>query len=286
MKTKNLVSVNIRTFNSAGTLTKTLQSVKDQSYSNIETVVSDGYSKDESVKIAKSYGAKINYVHKLGDARFENYRKSKGKYLLSLDSDQILDSKVIEECVNLCEKKGFDAVTISEKSLIKNGTILEKLIAYDKWVIDQNKDADVKFGTACPRFFKKKLFDNLKWPKGLAVFDDTILYAEILKKGAKVAYLSEHSVRHHEVSSWIILFKKFIRYGRGYSNAFRSQPSTIAAHSLPRRSYFSRAAFTKPHYFLGLLVLYVVKAIAASIGVLASILFKDKIQTENILQQK
>lgn len=274
MKTQSLVSVNIRTFNSAKTLEKTLQSVKDQSYRNFEIIVSDGRSIDNSIDIARRYGARVHFVEKLGDARYQDYKISRGKYLLSLDSDQILDRKVIEECVALCEEKGFDAVTISEKSIIQKGTLLEKLIAYDKWVIDQNKDADVTFGTACPRFFRKELFDTLKWPKGLAVFDDTILYAELLRNGAKVAYLSEQSIRHHEVSSWIVFFKKFIRYGKGYANAFKSQPSTIAAHSLPRRSYFSRVAFTKPHYFFGLLILYIIKASAATIGVLSSMLQK------------
>ncbi len=279
MKTQSLVSVSIRTFNSAKTLEKTLRSVKDQTYKNFEIIVSDGRSSDNTVEIARKYDARVHYVEKLGDARYQDYKISRGRYLLSLDSDQVLDYKVIEKCVGLCEEKGFDAVTISEQSIIQKGTLLEKLIAYDKWVIDQNKDADAKFGTACPRFFKKELFDTLKWPKGLAVFDDTILYAQLLKNGAKVAYLSEQSVRHHEVSGWIEFFKKFIRYGKGYSNAFKSQPSTIAAHSLPRRSYFSKAALRRPHYFFGLLVLYAVKATAASIGALSYFI-------ENALKRK
>ena len=266
--TSPLVSINIRIYNSAKTLKETFDSIKTQTYKNIEVVAADGFSEDDSVSIAKSFGARVYFADKLGDARKLNYEKSRGKYLLSLDSDQVLDNNVIENCVNLCEEKGFDAVTISEKSIIQKGTLLEKLIAYDKWVIDQNKDADVFFGTACPRFFKKELFDEVEWPEGLAIFDDTILYEELLKKGAKVAYLSNYSIRHHEVSSWIVFFKKFVRYGRGYPNAFKSKPSTIAAHSLPRRSYFSKAALSKFHFFLGLLLLYGVKVIAAGSGVI------------------
>lgn len=266
MKRKPLVSVNIRTYNSEKTLEKTLTSVKGQTYPNIEIVVSDGYSTDRSVDIAKKYGAKVNFADKLGDARYQNYEKSKGEYILSLDSDQILEKKVIEGCVSLCEGKSVDAVTIAEKSLIQKGTLVERLIAFDKWVIDKQKDADVMFGTACPRFFRKDLFRNLTWPEELAVFDDTILYSELLKQGAKIEYLSSSSVLHHEVTSWIDFFKKFFRYGRGYVGALRAQPSTIVAHSLPRRSYFSKVAFSKPQYFLGLLLLYAVKATAAFLG--------------------
>lgn len=265
-----LVSVNIRTYNSEKTLRETLQTVKEQTYKNIELVISDGHSKDGSVDIAKEFGAKIGYADKLGDARYQNYKNSKGKYVLSLDSDQLLDKEVIEMCVKECEKNGFDALTIPEKSIIDKGTILQKLISFDKWLIDQNQDADAVFGTACPRFFKKTLLDEIKWPKELAIFDDTILYAELLAKGARVEYLQGHYIRHHEVSSWWIFAKKFFRYGKGYAGAFKEKPTTIAAHSLPRRSYFSSKALSKPHYFLGLLVLYSVKVTAAVSGMLTS----------------
>lgn len=271
MKKQPLVSVNIRTFNSAKTLGETLQSVKDQTYKNIETLVSDGYSSDDSVKIAKEFGALVNMADKLGDARYQNYAKSQGKYILSLDSDQVLDRELIEECVLECEKNKFDALTIPEKSIIDKGTFLQKLIAYDKWVVDKTQDQDVTFGTACPRFFRKELLKDIHWPKELAVFDDTILYDELLKKNAKIKYLDGIYIRHHEVSSWIVFAKKFYRYGKGYFGAFKEKPATIAAHSLPRRSYFSKAAMTKPHYFLGLLLLYTVKGASAMLGVISGI---------------
>lgn len=268
MKIPPLVSVNIRTYNSAKTLHDTLVSVKKQMYRNIEILISDGYSKDDSVDIAKKYGAKVHFADKLGDARYQNYQKSRGTYILSLDSDQTLDPKLIESCVELCESQNLDALTISERSKIQKGTLVEKLIAYDKWVIDENKDADVVFGTACPRFFRKSVLATIVWPKELAVFDDTILYDELLKKGANIGYLSSPSIYHYEVTSWKVFFKKFFRYGKGYFGALKERPGTIAFHSLPRRSYFSPASLSKPHYFLGLLFLYFVKVTAAGFGVL------------------
>ncbi len=270
MKTQSLVTINIPTYNSSKTLTETLGSIKRQTYPNIEVIISDGNSKDETVAIARSYGAKVQFVEKLGDARYRNYKKTRGTYLFSVDSDQVLDPRVVAECVRLCEEEGFDGVTIREQSIVTKGTFLEKLIAFDKWLIDKNKSDDAIFGTACPRFFRKSLFDRIKWPKGLSVFDDTILYVQLRKMGARIAYLSDASIRHREVTSWWAFIKKFFRYGKGYFGALKTQPGVIAAHSLPRFSYFSRAALSKPHYFLGLLFLYGVKAISAGAGVLVS----------------
>lgn len=266
-----LVSVNIRTFNSEKIIEKTLKSIKSQVYKNIEILVSDGFSKDNSVTISKKYGAKVNFADKLGDARIQNYKKSRGKYILSLDSDQVLDRNLIKECVELCEKKSLDALSIAEKSLIQKGNYLENLLAYDKWLIDKNRDDDLNFGTACPRFFRKFFLNKIHWPQQLAIFDDTILYAEILEKGAKVDYLSSSAIRHHEVTSWITLIKKFQKYGKGYLRSLKERPATIMAHSLPRRSYFSKWALSKPRYLVGLVFLYFVKAMAAFSGILISL---------------
>lgn len=271
MNRLSLISVNIRTLNSEKTLSQTLQSIKNQTYNNIEIIIADGGSQDKSVVIAKSYRAKIYYADKLGDARYLNYRMSQGKYILSIDSDQILDSGLVEECVKICEGRNVDALIISEKSVIQKNTILERFIAYDKWIIDENKDFDAVFGTACPRFFRKSILSDISWPKKLTMFDDAILYSEILKKKALVEYVSNQSISHHEVYSWVIFIKKFYRYGRGYFRSLRAEPSTVVAHSFPRRSYFSKTAFSKPHYFLGLLLLYFVKVFAALCGTLSYI---------------
>lgn len=271
MKIKPLVSVNIRTYNSEETLRTTLESIKKQTYKNIEIVVSDGHSTDDSVAIAKEYNARVDFADKLGDARHQNYKRSLGKYVFSVDSDQVLDAKLVEACVRECEVNKYTALIIAEKSVLKRGTLLEKLLQYERWLIHQTKSVDPIFGTACPRFFEKSLLIDVKWPEGISIFDDTILYSELLKKGAKVAYVSDQFIRHSEVISWKVLMRKYYRYGKGYFLALKKDPSTIVAHSFPRSSYFSTASLSKPHYFLGLVLVYFVKVFSASLGALSSI---------------
>lgn len=271
MKTNPLVSINIRTYNSGETLRATLESIKQQSYRNIEIVVSDGNSVDDSIAIAKKFDARVDFADKLGDARHQNYKNSRGKYIFSVDSDQILDRKLVEVCVYECEVNNYSALIIAEKSVLKSGTLIEKLLQYERWLIHQTKSVDPVFGTACPRFFEKNLLTDVEWPEGISIFDDTILYSELLKKGAKIAYVSDQFIRHSEVTTWPILIRKFYKYGKGYFRALKKDPSTIVAHSLPRTSYFSKVALAKPHYFLGLILIYIVKASAASLGALSAI---------------
>lgn len=268
MKKYPLVSVNIPTYNSSLILGETLESIKKQTYPNIEIIVADGHSRDKTVEIAKEYGAKVYYAQELGRARHKAFSKSHGEYILFFDSDQIMDKWLIEKCVETCEKKKCDALTLSEKSIVKKGTLVEKLIAYDKHVIDSLKDDDAVFGTAIPRFFKAEILKDIIWPKELSVFDHTGIFLEIVKKGTKVEYLSSPSIRHYEVDSWKNFFKKFFRYGFFYFGALKDYPGPVIAHSFPRRVYFTKAALHKPGYFIGLLFLYAIKGITAFLGVI------------------
>ncbi|MFA5356590.1 MAG: glycosyltransferase, partial [Candidatus Omnitrophota bacterium] len=110
-----LVSINIATYNSARTLVKCLDSVKTQSYKNIEIIIMDSHSKDKTLEIAKSYGAKIVFAPTLATARKAGSDASSGEYIMILDSDQVLEPDVIGRCVRACEDEGFDGVTLFER---------------------------------------------------------------------------------------------------------------------------------------------------------------------------
>ena len=56
-----LVSIIIPTFNSEKYLEETLQSILDQTYTDIEIVVIDGGSVDNTINIIKKYDDKISY---------------------------------------------------------------------------------------------------------------------------------------------------------------------------------------------------------------------------------
>ncbi len=89
------VSVAIATRNSSRTLERCLNSIKDQKYpANIEIVIADGGSEDNTLEIAKKYNAKILKV----DEKKQNAEYNKGvavnaatgQVLLMIDHDNVL----------------------------------------------------------------------------------------------------------------------------------------------------------------------------------------------------
>lgn len=100
-----LVSVVVPCYNAEGFLSQTIESILDQSYGNLEVLVVDDRSTDNSVKVASSYAARDKRV-----AVFEmernagapamprniGVRRAKGKWIAFLDSDDIWHPRKIE----------------------------------------------------------------------------------------------------------------------------------------------------------------------------------------------
>jgi len=261
-----LVSVNIATYNSEKTLAKCLDSVKGQSYQNIQIVVMDSDSKDRTREIARTFGASIVFAPTLAAARKAGADASKGEYIFILDSDQILEPNVIELCVAACTDQGYDGATLFEKSLITKNTFVERVIAYDKEIFHSLQDDDPVKGTAIPRFFRASYFRRVEFDKNPPItFEHTIIHKKIVDMGAKIKFIDAF-IWHHETTTVREVARKFFRYGYYYIPAYKFDRRLAVHHSLPRRTYFHYKALKNPLLFLGLFYLYIVKAVSAGCG--------------------
>lgn len=269
MNADALVSINIPTYNSGKTLEQTLNSVASQTYKNIEIIIIDSSSRDNTVEIAKKYTDKVFNAGSLALARKLGVEKSSGKYIFLVDSDQVLENSCIAECVKACEDEGFDAVTLFEESKIIKDTFAEKIIAYDKWLVSSRQDDHPIYGTAIPRFYKAEYMRKINFLENPPItFEHSMIHNEIIKMGARVKFI-ESRIYHYETPTFRDVFKKFKRYGYYYVPALKKDANLVLHHSLPRRTYFTLKAFKKPVLLLGLFYLYFVKGIAAVAGILS-----------------
>jgi len=267
-----LVSINIATYNSAKTIGKCLDSVGRQTYNESETIIMDSHSTDGTLDIARRYGAKIVFAPTLATARQAGADASSGKYIMILDSDQVLDSEAIERCVRACEDEGYDGVTLFEKSLMTKNTFVEKVIAYDKEIFHSLHDDDPIRGTAIPRFFRASFFKRVEFDRNPPItFEHTVIHHKITQMGAKIKFVDAY-IWHHETTTLREVARKFFRYGYYYIPAYKFNRKLAIHHSLPRRTYFHYRALKNPILFIGLFYLYFVKAFAASLGAFSYIL--------------
>ena len=104
------ISIITVTLNSENTISDTLNSILSQSYKNIEHIIVDGGSTDNTLKILKNYpnkNKKVFVKKKFGIYKSINYaiKKSSGKYICILNSDDIFHSNnIIDDLVKKISK--------------------------------------------------------------------------------------------------------------------------------------------------------------------------------------
>jgi len=122
---KNLLSVIITTYNRYELLIKAIKKVKQQTYKNIEIIVSDDCSTDLTFKIQENY-PEIKYIKTQQNIGYSKNSKfalthAKGDYVIFLcDDDSLKDDTFFEQAVNeYIKNKNMD--TLISRTEIQNG---------------------------------------------------------------------------------------------------------------------------------------------------------------------
>ena len=98
------LSVVLATFNEEKNLRRCLDSVKDIAS---EIVIVDGTSKDKTVEIARSYGAKVTVTTNPPIFHINKQKaidKATGDWILQLDADEVVSSELASEIKEIMEK--------------------------------------------------------------------------------------------------------------------------------------------------------------------------------------
>ncbi len=114
-----LVSIIVSCYNAEKYIAETIQSLLNQTYSNLQIVVVNDGSTDSSEKIIKSFhDNRINYYYQANGGQCAalnfGFSKSTGKYIKFYDADDILDFEVIESQVELLEKEDAENISFIE----------------------------------------------------------------------------------------------------------------------------------------------------------------------------
>lgn len=247
---KPLVSVNIPTYNSAKTLSLTLESVANQTFKNFETIIIDSNSTDNSREIAQDFGAcVVLYDGKLLGARYIGVKESQGEYILLLDSDQILQETAIERACEMMEGNDYGMLVFEEHSYEPKTWVQRKLQAQRKASHASANGLDPQWrgrGGLLARFYRRGLLEKAfeRIPRDLlpivAAHDHAIIHQEAYNLSSRVGILT-NAVWHIEPASLFELAKKSYKWGKttkplaktGYYKEILRRASLNPAHIKP-----------------------------------------------------
>ena len=130
-----LVSVIIPAYNAENTIESTMSSALSQTYSNIEVVVVNDGSIDntENVLISKfGNDSRVRVITQINQgvsvARNTGIEQSSGEYIVFLDSDDYLENSFVSTLISLISKSNSDIAFCAYRWVDENDAILKSVI--------------------------------------------------------------------------------------------------------------------------------------------------------------
>jgi len=207
-----LVSVIVPTKNSAKFLENCLLSIKNQTYKNIELIVVDNNSTDKTKEIAKKYTDKVfNFGPERSAQVNFGVGQAGGEYFYKVDSDFILDTKVIEECIDKMNN-GFDAVVVHNSPDVSVSWIAK----VRKFEVDMYK-YDITHSSA--RFFKKEIYQSINgFNENITAGEDYDFQNRLNLGGYKTGFIEAEALHLGEPTNFCKHMKKYYDYGKDFVN--------------------------------------------------------------------
>lgn len=227
----NLVDIIVPVYNSSKTIDKCIGSLLNQSYKNINIIIVDDGSTDETLvkcEILKEMDERIQILSKenggVSSARNKGMDISKADFISFVDSDDFVEIDYIETLIkNLIETNSDISYCMNnDKNASTKNDVLE--ISSDNYNFFDRFAKNVVWGS----IYKRKIICNLRFDESLKIGEDSLFNASairnsekivITKKGLYNYVLSENSVTKKafnegtidEIKAWekiIKLFKK------------------------------------------------------------------------------
>jgi glycosyltransferase involved in cell wall biosynthesis len=260
----NSLSVIIPTKNEQKNIRRCLESIKNQDMQPAEVILIDNYSSDQTISIARQFGAKVFLAGpERSVQRNFGAKKASGKFLLFLDADMELEKGVLQECLDLAED-GAQAVIISERVVGKGFWSRCRTLEKSCYLGDELIEA--------ARFYDKKLFLQLGgYDKELIASEDWDLHQKAKNVGAKIARTKSFVLHHEKETNPIAAFRKKYYYGKNLSAYFKKHPKLALAQYQPLRPAFLRnikKLISQPLLAIGLVILKSAEYLGGGFGIL------------------
>ncbi|WP_346983367.1 glycosyltransferase family 2 protein [Chryseobacterium sp. POE27] len=209
------ISIIIPVYNVEQYLAKCLDSVIRQTYQNIEILVVNDGSKDNSAQIiadyVRKYPDKIKSFNKenggLSDARNFGVDRATGDYIGFVDSDDYINPSMYEEMIELAERHDAEMVICNIQKVDQQGRIIQKLtqVPHMPEKIDLEKNfsvfSDISY-FACNKLFRTELFNGKRFKRNVH-FEDIQLIPQLLLMCKTIAQTQNFHYQYLERSDSI-----------------------------------------------------------------------------------
>lgn len=201
---KSLVSVIMPVYNCEGKLCRSIDSVLGQTYKNLQLILIDDGSKDNSPSVCDQYvqrDSRVEVIHQknvgASAARNRGLELVRGEYVAFVDADDMVSELYIEMLlytaiitntkISTCEALYCNADCDKNNELQIQSEINPKLIKVE----DYNFMEPWSHATVWGALFHSSLLQNIKFDTSILVGEDAMFFANAIAKCESVSYVSQ-----------------------------------------------------------------------------------------------
>lgn len=223
---KDVVSVIVPIYNIEKYIDRCVESIVAQTYQNLEIILVDDGSTDNSGLICDEWEKKdkrIEVIHKinggLSDARNTGIEKSRGELVSFIDGDDEIDKEMYEKLVKVLYRNNADISMCRMKKIEPNREYPTREFLNDSdEIIFDGKEAmrflllDNIDCSVCLKVYRRKLFNELRFPFGKTNEDFAVLY-KLFYRSKRIVYIQDilyfYYYRKQSITSSSFSIKQF-----------------------------------------------------------------------------
>ena len=190
LKNNPLVSVIVPVYNVQDYLSTCVQSIVDQTYTNLEIILVDDGSKDQSGLLCDQWKEKderIQVVHQenggLSAARNTGIEHAKGEYFLFVDSDDYILPTMVEDLYVYSQLYDGDITECGFEWLVQGASFHQvDSVVVEIFTPEQviKRLREVRFVVQWNKLFKREIFDTIRYADGRIHEDEFIVHHQLL----------------------------------------------------------------------------------------------------------
>lgn len=190
---KMKVSIIIPSYNAAKYLSRSIESCLKQTYKNIEIIVVNDGSTDDTINVVSTYMKSNNYIRLVNQsnkglvsARKKGIENAEGEYVFFLDADDYIENDAIMLLVSEIEQGDIiigDIKLENENNIpvsIQHANNLKYGISRNDMYLNYLSKQVIP--SLCGRLIRKSLIENIDTPKDTTIGEDVITNFLILHK--------------------------------------------------------------------------------------------------------
>lgn len=212
-----LVSIIIPIYNTEAYLGRCLQGIVCQSYKNLEIILVNDGSTDRSTDICKEYASKDNRIKYLSQsnsgassARNNGLDHAQGDYVMFVDSDDWIDSNMVEELVE---------DIIKHKTSMVISQVPGDIVVPSDMTVEKFQALETILGGAwwgpVGKLFRKDIVDDIRFPKA-TISEDYVFMLHAILNSEQIYYKPQcfyhREIREGSLSRLELSKRKFEEY--------------------------------------------------------------------------